>query len=83
MLEDSGRPPIGLSSAVLPQYCAKVLTASGDRTAKHGNVESGECLETLAGHRGVWRLTVSKQDCVRVLTTSEVWMAKLLDVKSG
>ena len=37
-----------MSSAVLRPFGVEVLTASGGRTAKHWDVESGECVKNLA-----------------------------------
>ena len=60
-----------------------MLTASGDRTAKLWNPETGECLRTLEGHRDYVSSAALSPNGALAITASEDRTAKLWSVSSG
>jgi WD40 repeat protein len=72
-----------VNSAVFSPDGERVVTASGDHTARLWDAKTGAALATLAGHSGtVWSATFSL-DGTRVVTASDDHTARLWDAKTG
>jgi WD40 repeat protein len=62
---------------------ARLASASGDKTVKIWDASSGECLQTLEGHRGsVWSVAFS-HDSARLASASGDKTVKIWDASSG
>ena len=61
----------------------RVLTGSGDKTARLWDAATGKAVATLAGHTGPVRAVAFSPDGTRVLTGSEDNTARLWDAATG
>ena len=73
----------GAALTVVRRYDPRVLTASGDRTAKIWSATTGECLHTLSGHERFVYSAVFSADGDLVLTVSEDYTAKIWSATTG
>ena len=73
----------GAALTVVRRYDPRVLTASGDRTAKIWSATTGECLHTLSGHERFVYLAVYSADRDSVLTASADNSAKIWSASTG
>ncbi len=72
-----------LTSATFNKAGDRIVTASGDNTAKIWDAETGECLLTLARHKdGVFSAVFNEAED-RIVTVSDDGTAKIWDVKTG
>ncbi|CAE8691703.1 unnamed protein product, partial [Polarella glacialis] len=62
---------------------SKVLTASGDRTARLWSVATGECLQKLSGHSAALYTAVFSPSGRKVLTASHDKTARVFDLGGG
>ena len=77
-----GRHP-GANSASFSTDGSRLVTTSGDRTAKIWDSCTGECLQTLHGHHQCVTAASFSPDCSRTVTASFDWTAKIWDTYSG
>ena len=74
---------LGVSSASFSADGARIVTASGDNTAKVWDAKSGAELLTLKGHTNPVTSASFSADGARIVTASWDGTAKVWDVKSG
>ena len=71
-----------MSAAYSPDG-ARIVTASGDQTAKVWDAVTGKELMTLMGHDDLVRSVSYSPDGARIVTASNDGTAKIWDAKTG
>jgi WD40 repeat protein len=72
-----------VSSVAFSPNSARLASASGDRTVKIWDADSGACLQTLEGHSGLVRSVAFSPDSARLASASRDSTVKIWDAVSG
>jgi len=72
-----------VTSAEFNQNGSLVVSASGDRSIRIWNAQTGECIKMLEGHTDLIRLAEFNQDGTLVVSASDDRSIRIWDVKTS
>ena len=83
MLREITGHSIYINSAAYNRDGTRIVTSSGDHTAKVWNTETGSLILTLTGHSGAVRSATFNKDGTHIATASSDGTSKVWDAESG